>query len=63
MKHLSLKLLAQTVSSKRKALGFSQTALSQKTGISRTMFTRLEQEDYCPSVDQLLCLSEVLDFD
>ena len=27
------------------------------------MFTRLEQEDYSPSVDQLLCLSEVLDFD
>ena len=63
MKHLSLKLLAETVSGKRKALGLSQTALAQKTGISRTMFTRLEQEDYSPSVDQLLCLSEVLDFD
>lgn len=63
MKHLSLKLLAETVSSKRKALGLSQTVLGEKTGISRTMFTRLEQEDYSPSVDQLLCLSEVLDFD
>ncbi len=63
MKHLSLKLLAETVSSKRKALGLSQTALAEKTGISRTMFTRLEQQDYSPSVDQLLCLSEVLDFD
>ncbi len=63
MKHLSLKLLAETVTSKRKALGLSQTALSEKTGISRTMFTRLEQENFAPSVDQLLCLSEVLDFD
>ncbi|SHM13244.1 UDP-glucose/GDP-mannose dehydrogenase family, NAD binding domain [Ruminococcus flavefaciens] len=27
------------------------------------MFTRLEQENFSPSVDQLLCLSEVLDFD
>ena len=63
MKHLSLKLLAETVNSKRKALGLSQTALSEKTGISRTMFTRLEQENFSPSVDQLLCLSEVLDFD
>ncbi len=63
MKHLSLRLLAETVASKRKALGLSQTALSEKTGISRTMFTRLEQENFSPSVDQLLCLSEVLDFD
>ena len=63
MKHLSLKLLAETVTSKRKALGMSQTVLSEKTGISRTMFTRLEQENFAPSVDQLLCLSEVLDFD
>ena len=63
MKHLSLKLLAETVTSKRKALGLSQTALSEKTGISRTMFTRLEQENFAPSVDQLLCLSVVLDFD
>ena len=63
MKHLSLKLLAETVTGKRKALGLSQTALSEKTGISRTMFTRLEQENYSPSVDQLLCLSEILEFD
>ncbi|WP_455530822.1 nucleotide sugar dehydrogenase, partial [Ruminococcus sp.] len=63
MKHLSLELLAETVNSKRKALGLSQTALAEKTGISRTMFTRLEQQNYSPSVDQLLCLSDVLDFD
>ena len=63
MKHLSLKLLSETLNSKRKALGLSQTALAEKTSISRTMFTRLEQQDYSPSVDQLLCLSEVLDFD
>ena len=62
MQHLSLKLLAETVSSRRKALGLSQTALSKKTGISRTMFTRLEQEDFAPSVDQLLCLADVLGF-
>lgn len=63
MKHLSLEKLAETVSSKRKAIGMSQTALSEKTGISRTMFTRLEAADYSPSVDQLLALSEVLGFD
>lgn len=63
MKHISLKLLAETVSSKRKSLGLSQSALAEKTGISRSMFTRLEQADYSPSVDQLLALSEVLGFE
>ena len=63
MKHLSLERLAETVISKRKSMGMSQTALSEKTGINRTMFTRLENKDYSPSVDQLLALSEVLDFD
>ncbi|MBO4876903.1 MAG: nucleotide sugar dehydrogenase [Ruminococcus sp.] len=63
MKHLSLEKLAQVVISKRKALGLSQTVMSERTGISRTMFTRLESGNYSPSVDQLLALSEVLDFD
>ncbi|WP_082325626.1 helix-turn-helix domain-containing protein [Ruminococcus flavefaciens] len=56
MKHLSLEKLAETVSSRRKASGMSQAALAEKTGISRTMFTRLEAKDYSPSVDQLLAL-------
>ena len=63
MKHLSLKKLAELVSSKRKTLGLSQSALAERTGINRTMFTRLENMDYTPSVDQLLALSEVLGFD
>ncbi|MBP0968265.1 MAG: nucleotide sugar dehydrogenase, partial [Oscillospiraceae bacterium] len=63
MKHLSRKRLAETVRSKRTLLGLSKTALAEKTDISRTQLTRLEQEEYAPSVDQLLCLSEVLGFD
>lgn len=63
MKHLSLKLLADTVTSRRKAMNMSQSALSEKTGISRTMFTRIEAKEYTPSVDQLLALSDVLEFD
>jgi len=63
MKHLSLEKLAETVIARRKAAGMSQTALSEKTGINRTMFTRLEAADYSPSVDQLLALSDVLGFD
>ena len=62
MKHLSLKLLAETVSSRRKAMKLSQTALSEKTNINRSILSRLEAQDYSPSVDQLLSLSSVLDF-
>ena len=62
MKHLSLKLLAETVSQKRKKLKLSQTALSEKVGMNRSILSRLEAGDYSPSVDQLLSLSSVLGF-
>ena len=62
MKHLSLKLLADTVVSRRKAMKLSQTALSEKTSINRSILSRLESCDYTPSVDQLLSLSSVLGF-
>ena len=63
MKHLSSKLLAETVVSRRKATKMSQLTLSKKTGINRSIISRLESEDYTPSVDQLLALSTVLGFD
>ena len=63
MKHLSLKILARTVSGRRKALKYSQAKLSEKTGINRSILSRLEAQDYTPSVDQLLALSTVLGFE
>ena len=63
MKHLSLEKLSGTVVSKRKALKLSQSSLAEKTGINRSLLSRLETLDYTPSVDQLLALSEVLGFD
>ena len=62
MKHLSLSLLSSTVTGRRKALKLSQTELSKATGINRSLLSRLESGDYCPSVDQLLSLSSVLNF-
>ena len=62
MKHLSLKLLSETVVSRRKTLKLSQTALSEKTGINRSILSRLESGSFSPSVDQLLSLSEALGF-
>jgi UDPglucose 6-dehydrogenase len=40
----------------------SQTELSEKANINRSVLSRLENGDYVPSVDQLLSLSSVLDF-
>ena len=62
MKHLSLALLAKTVTGRRKALKLSQAELSKATGINRSILSRLESCDYSPAVDQLLALSAVLNF-
>jgi UDPglucose 6-dehydrogenase len=63
MKHLSLKLLSETVVRRRKAMKLSQTALSERTGVNRSILSRLEAGDYSPSVDQLLSLSAALGFE
>ena len=62
LKHLSLKLLSETVVSRRKTMKLSQAALSEKANIHRSMLSRLELADYSPSVDQLLSLCAVLGF-
>ncbi len=62
MKHLSLKLLSETVVSRRKTLKLSQTALAKNAGINRSILSRLETADYSPSVDQILVLSDILGF-
>ena len=63
MKHLSLEKLAETVTNKRKALKLSQSAITEVTGINRSLLSRLESANFTPSVDQLLALSESLEFD
>ena len=62
MKHLSLKLLSEIVVSRRKVLKLSQAELSKRANINRSILSRLEMQDYSPSVDQLLSLCEVLGF-
>ncbi len=60
---LSKKSLADIVTRKRKELSLTQQQLADKTGINRAMLSRLETQDYVPSIPQLETLSEVLDFD
>ena len=62
MKTLSLKLLADTVTSRRKEQKISQAKLSELTGINRALISRIETQDFTPSVDQLQALAEVLGF-
>lgn len=63
MKKLSLSLLSDTVASRRKALKMTQAQLAGRTGMNRSMLSRLESQDYTPSIDQLQALAEVLGFE
>ena len=63
MKKLSLEKLASVVTSLRKAKKKTQTQLAKATGMNRSILSRLESADYMPSVNQLMALSQILDFD
>lgn len=63
MKKLSLSLLAQTVVSRRKSQKLTQLQLAKATGMNRSVLSRLESQEYTPSVDQLQALAEVLHFE
>ena len=63
MKKLSGEKMVNTILSKRKALGYTQQTLSEKTGINRVMIGRIENKEYMPSIDQLERLGEVLGFE
>ena len=63
MRKLSTELLAGIVATRRKALKITQQQLSDRIGMNRALISRLESRDYTPSVDQLLALSDVLQFD
>jgi len=63
VKKLSLRLLAETVVSRRRALKLTQTQLAGMTGINRALLSRLESQHYTPSVDQLQALAETLGFE
>ena len=63
MKKISITRLSNIVQTQRKQKKITQQQLSELTGISRTMFSRLESGDYIPSIPQLEKLAEVLEFD
>ena len=63
MKQLSQKLLSEIIRSKRKANNIFLVEVAKATGINRSVLSKIESMEHTPSIDQLLALSEVLDFD
>ena len=63
MKKLSPFLLSDTVTSRRKALKMTQAELAKRAGMNRSMLSKLETQEYTPSIAQLQALAEVLCFE
>ena len=63
MKKLSLSLLSDTVTSRRKTLKMTQAELAKRTGMNRSILSKLESRAYTPSIPQLEALGEVLGFE
>lgn len=63
MKKISYQKMADTIIAKRKELKLTQSQLAEKTGINRAMLSRLESQDYIPSIDQLQTIAETLGFE
>ena len=63
MKKLSPSRLADTIARLRKEKNMTQAELSDATGINRALISRIEQQDFTPSIEQLENLGKALDFD
>ena len=63
MRKLSSVILADLVASKRKEKSMTQQALAEATGINRALISRIEKQDFIPSIPQLEQLGEVLGFE
>lgn len=63
MKKLSTAQLADTIIRLRKQQHMTQAQLAAKTGINRSLVSRMEKQDFMPSIEQLEALGDVLHFD
>lgn len=62
MKKISNEKIPALVSDGRKAKGLSQQAVAEAAGMNRTVLSHLEQGTYTPSLEQLIALGNLLDF-
>ena len=63
MKKISLALLSQIIVTRRKTFRMTQAQLAAASGMNRSMLSKLETQEYTPSIDQLQALAEILEFD
>lgn len=63
MKKLSTAQLADTIIRLRKQQHLTQAQLAAETGINRSLISRMEKQDFMPSIEQLEALGDVLHFD
>ena len=63
MKKLSTSRLTELVTEGRKAKNLTQQQLADATGINRALISRLEKQDFVPSIQQLEELGEALGFE
>ncbi len=63
MKKLSTAQLADTIIRLRKQQHMTQAQLATETGINRSLVSRMEKQDFMPSIEQLEALGDVLHFD
>ena len=62
MKRISQTKLSKIIKTKREQLNLSQSDLSNKTDINRAMISKIENNQFMPSISQLEDLMEVLHF-
>ncbi len=63
MKKISYQKMADMIIAKRKEKKLTQTQLAEMTGIHRAMVSRIEAQEYIPSINQLQSIAEALDFE
>ena len=63
MKKLSTAQLADTIIRLRKQQHMTQAQLAAETGINRSLVSRMEKQDFMPSIEQLEALGDMLHFD
>lgn len=63
MKSFSQEKLSETIKKLRKNKGLTQAQLSEATGINRAMISRIEKNDYIPTISQMEALAQVLGFE
>lgn len=63
MKKISYQKMADMIIAKRKEKKLTQAQLAEMTGIHRAMVSRIEAQEYIPSINQLQAIAEALDFE